>query len=270
MYEIAILNPRKRRRRKTKAGKRARRSTGVKTMAKRRRKLSAKQIAAGFGGKRRKAPKRRKSHAKRRKVHAKRRPAVGYVSGPRRIRRRKLNPRRRHHVAVARRRRRHNPRFSVSGVVSQLMPATYGAAGGIALDVGLGYVSGYLPAMLTTGYAKHATRIGGALGIGWLGRKFLGAKGDAMGKGALIVAIYGLLKDVVVQFAPGVKGLGDYEMVEIDSTASDLGAYLPGSPVGAYLPDGSSAPGMGAYLAGADENMDTAGGVVSGFAGLDY
>lgn len=127
------------------------------------------------------------------------------------------------------------------------MPAALGAAGGIALDVGMGYIGSYLPSMLTTGYVKHVTRIGAALGIGYGAKKFLGAKGNAVAQGALIVAVYGLLKDVIVQFAPSVKGLGDYEEVTLDT---GMGAYLNGPALGAYLPDGSSAPGMGAYLAG--------------------
>lgn len=220
-------------------------------MAKRRRKLSAKQIAAGFGGKRKKARKhrvrRRKHVARVKKVVRRHRRARksrgkkhyvsgGYTVGSARIRRYKMNPRRRRH---------RNP-ISVKGVVGQLVPAAYGAAGGIALDVALGYVTPMLPSMLTTGYVKHATRIAGALGIGWGAKKFLGAKGDAVAKGALIVAMYGLLKDVIVQFAPGVKGLSGYEEVTVNT--GDLGAYLNGPSLAAYLPDGSTAPGMGAYM----------------------
>lgn len=241
-------------------------------MAKRRRKLSAKQIAAGFGGKKRRVTRRktrrvgaRKSAKRvvRRRSRGGKKHYVsgGYTVGTRRVRRYKMNPR-------ARRRRHSNPRFSVSGITSQLMPATYGAVGGIALDVAFGYLP--LPAMLKTGYIKHATRIGGALGVGWLAKKFLGSKGTAVAQGALIVAVYGLLKDVIVQFAPAVKGLGDYEEISIDNTADQIGAYLPGSPVGAYLPDGSSAP-MGAYLAGdfasSFDVSDTSG---ANLGGMDY
>lgn len=217
-------------------------------MAKRRRKLTAKQIAAGFGGKRRKKVRRhakRRAVAKVKRVHRRRARRTGakkhyvsggYTVGKARIRRYKMNPRRRRH---------RNP-ISVRGITGQLMPAAYGAAGGIALDVALGYVTPMLPAMLTTGYVKHATRIAGALGIGWGAKKFLGAKGDAVAKGALIIAVYGLLKDVIVQFAPGVKGLSGYEEVTVNT--NDLGAYLNGPSLAAYLPDGSSAPGVGAYM----------------------
>lgn len=196
-------------------------------------KRSARKAAA--------APRRR-----RRASGGKRRPAVGYVVGSRRIRRRKLNPRR-----VSRRRRHSNPRFSIGGITSQLMPAVYGAGGALALDVALGYIP--LPAMLQTGYARHATRIVGALGIGWLGRKFLGSKGAAAGAGALTVAVYGLLKDVAVQATAGkVKGLGDYEEIQVD------GYYDPAPQIGAYMQSG-----VGAYMSGdgVDSSYDNVGGM---------
>jgi hypothetical protein len=253
MYEIAIINPRriKRKARKSRLTKR----TGAKVMAKKRkrvRKMSAKQKK--YFGKRRgvarvSAPKRR------RRTSAKRRPAVGYVSGSARIRRRKMNPRRRH----VSRRRRSNPRFSLGGITHQLLPAAYGAGGAIALDIALGYIP--LPAMLATGYPKHAVRIVGALGIGWLAGKFLKGKAQAIGQGALTVAVYGLLKDVLVQFAPSVKGLGDYEEILVDGymdPAARVGSFNEG--VGAYLQGGFAAQaedsldvdGVGAYLQGVD------------------
>lgn len=231
-------------------------------MAKRRkRKMSALQRKY-FGKK-----KRRVTRAKRRRITVK---AVRRRSRRRTVvsvrRKRRSNPRYR----VRSRRRRHsNPRFSVAGLTSQLIPAAYGAGGAIALDVAMGYLP--LPAMLKTGYAKHATRIVGAMGIGWIAKKFLRGRGSAVAAGALTVAVYHLLKDVIVQFAPQVKGLGDYEEISIDNTADQIGGYLPGAAMGAYLPDGSSAPGMGAYLGGSDNLMfdvdDTSG---ANLGGMEY
>lgn len=260
-YEIAILNPRRspKRRRKTTGKRRS------KSVAKAHRNKKGRFVKASAAPKRRRrkhvakaaAPKRRRSA--RRSATGKRRPAVGYVVGSKRIRRRKMNPRRHS--------RRHNPRFSIAGITSQLMPAAYGAAGAVALDVALGYIP--LPVMFQTGYGKHGARIVGALGIGWLARKFLGSKGNAVAAGALTVAMYSLVKDVVVQFAPSVKGLGDYEEIAIDNTADQIGAYMdPAARLGAYLPDGSVAPGMGAYMAGpVDDYYDRDG---SSLSGMDY
>jgi hypothetical protein len=236
VYEIAIINPRPKKRRKS--GKQ-----GASKMAKRKRKSRpAKKTAA------RRRPARRAVAAaprRRRRAAGKRRPAVGYVVGAKRIRRRKLNPRR-----VSRSRRRSNPRFSVSGITNQIMPAVYGAGGALALDVALGYIP--LPAVLTTGYARHGVRIVGALGIGWLASKFLRGKGQAIGAGALTVAVYGLLKEVAVGVTAGkVKGLGDYEEIEVS------GYYDPAPQIGAYM----TSPGIGAYMAGGSDDAayDTMG-----------
>lgn len=264
-YEIAIMNPRSRKRRRKAKARSARKHGSATKMARRKtpRRNAKGRFVKGGGG----APKRRRRKVsravvaraaprrRRRSSGGKRRPAMGYVVGTRKIRRRKLNPR-----MHRRRHRRYNPRFSISGITSQLMPAAYGAAGGIALDVALGYLP--LPAMLKTGYAKHATRIVGALGLGWLASKVRIGKASAIGQGALTVAVYGLMKDLLVQFAPSVKGLGDYEEIAIDNTADQIGAYLAGGPVGAYLAgpqddswdrDGAS---LGAYMGVPGSNAD--------------
>lgn len=217
---------------------------------KRRRKMTAKQKKY-FGKRRAKrattataaAPRRR-----RRRAVGTRRPAVGYVVGAKRIRRRKLNPRR-----MRSRRRHSNPRFNLSGITSQLVPAMYGAGGALVLDVALGYIP--LPAMLKTGYARHATRIVGALGIGWLAGKFLRGKAAAVGQGALTVAMYGLMKDVVVQFAPAAVSskLGEYEEITVSGydDSNGAGAYLSGSGTDDGDLDMVDS-GTGAYMSGMD------------------
>lgn len=232
MYEIAVINPRSITRRR-KAGKK-----GAKIMAKkRRRRMTAKQRKY-FGPKR--AKRARAAAPRRRRASAKRRPAVGYVVGARRIRRRKLNPRH-----VSRRRRHSNPRFSIGGITNQLIPAVYGAGGALVLDVALGYIP--LPPVLQSGYGRHAVRIVGALGIGWAAGKFLRGRGAAVGQGALTVAVYGLLKDVAGKVLGNkVPGLaGDYEEV-------DVSGYL------------SPAAGVSSYMEGLSSYMDSAGPVMSG------
>lgn len=218
-------------------------------MAKKR-KMTAKQKKY-FGPKKSRAKvAKRKTVAKRRRVSAdKKRPAMGYMQGPKRIRRRKLNPR----VSVRRRARRSNPRFSMSGITGQLIPAVYGAGGALVLDVALGYLP--LPAVLKTGYARHATRIVGALGIGWLAGKFLRGKAAAVGQGALTVAMYGLLKDVVVQFAPPAisSKLGEYEEITVQGymdPADTMGAYLSGQE-GSGM-EAVDLGGVGAYMQGTE------------------
>lgn len=250
-YEIAIINPRSTpKRRKTRGRKK-----GAKVMAarKKRRKMSALQRKY-FGKRRARKVTRRKTarRANPRKVTRRKRRASGYVVGSGPIRRRKLNPRKARRVS---RRRRSNPRFSLSGITSQLKPAVYGAGGALALDLAMGYIP--LPEMLRTGYARHATRIVGALGVGFLAAKFLGSKGQDMGRGALTVAMYGLVKDVALKFAPPAIAtrLGDYEEVSVDG-------YMDPAPVlGAYMNGGND---LGAYMNGSPEYS------VDPMAGADF
>ena len=142
------------------------------------------------------------------------------------------------------------------------MPAALGAAGGLALDVGMGYLTNmaWYPNVLRSGAPASLAKIGGALGVGFLAKKFIrGSKGDAIAAGVLTITLYSILKPLLVQALPTLPGLGDYEEISIDTTSDQLGAYLP---------DGSSAAGMGAYLSGGPGDVydvtDTAGAVLSG------
>jgi hypothetical protein len=277
-YELAIINPRKRKTRKRASakqiaarrrfvakfakGRKARKAraalrrkprrikSGVPAMAKRRRRRSAKRSTKG-----RFVKKARKSVAKvrRRRVAGKRRPAVGYTIGSRRIRRRKLNP-------VGRRRRyRRNP-ISVGGLLGQLVPAAYGAGGALALNLGLSYLP--LPDSLKTGWARHGVRLAGAFALGYGAKKFLGSKGQMVAAGALTVVMYDLLKEVINMAAPAIgTRLGEFEDVSLADdgfidTASPIrgfGAYLQGDPDDS---DGAQ-DGVGAYLEGnLDGNLD--------------
>jgi hypothetical protein len=234
-YEIAILNPRP---------KRDRKGRFIKATHRKRHKAR----------KTRKAPRRRRPAAK--TINPRRRRYVR-MSNPRRKRRyvRMSNPHRR-------RRRHSNPRFSLGGITSQLMPAAIGAGAAVALDVTLGFLTSKvpMPAMLQSGWGKQALRVGGALGIGYAGRRFFrGRTGDAIAMGALFVAMYGVVKQLVVQFAPTLPGLGDYEYVTVD-TADQIGDYTnPAAQIGAYM---RKAGPMGAYMdhrighSGSDAGVD--------------
>lgn len=279
-YELAIINPRsapKRRRRatakqlawrrrfvakygktrKVKRNPRTRRKSkpiysGVSAMAKRRRRRSRARNAKGHfvkGHKRaRRNPRRRKATARR-----SRRRAVGYTVGPRKIRRRKLNPR-------SRRRARRNPRgfgsLSPRNLLGQLVPAAYGAGGAIALNLALSYLP--LPAMLQTGIPKQVTRLVGAMAVGWAAQKFLGGeRAKAIGMGALTVVVYDIVKGLILTASPDIGArLGDFEDVSLE----DGGFVDPASPIrgfGAYLENAPDTDGMGAYLQGElDGNLD--------------
>lgn len=177
--------------------------------------------------------KRRKS-AKRSKKRASRRRRSRAVAAPRRRRRRSRSVRR-----VSRRKR--NP--SVRGIINQIQPAVkaglVGAAGGLGLSVGLGYLVGKLPAQLQSGYGLTAVKILGALGVGILGGMVLKGKGNALAQGAMTVVVYDELKKLMSAQFPSIP----------------LGEYVNFAPVVGY--DGSFGPnsleGMGVYEEGMGE-----------------
>jgi hypothetical protein len=260
LYEIAVMNPRSKRRRK------ARKSSGAKTVKRNSKGRFVKRARASNPRKR-----RRHRNARRAKIRVRKTAHRVVISNPRR-RKRRSNPR--HHYRV--RRRRSNP-ISLGGIAGGLVPSltngAIGGAGALVNSILLGYVAPMLPATFTTGYAYDAVRIASAAILGIVGKKFGGAKGAIAGEGAMAVAMYFLLRDITTAMAPSIP-LGDYEEVSIDSTADQLGAYMdPARPLGAYLPDGSRAPsGMGAYMSGGmspDENYtEPQDGFV--LAGTDY
>lgn len=206
--------------------------------------------------------KRRRSSARksksvvrrRRRSSGKRHAATGYTVGSRPIRRRKLNPHRR-------RRYRRNPLGlpSLGGFTSQLMPAALGAAGGMALNIGLSFLP--LPDTLKTGWARHGVRLAGAFGLGVLAKKFLGAKGNAVALGAMTIVLYDIGKQVLQTATPELGArLGEYEDVSLSGDLDgDDGFYDPAPVIqdgaGAYLdgPDDGDADEVGAYMEG---NLD--------------
>ena len=184
---------------------------------------------------------------RRRRSSGRRRPAVGYVVGTKRIRHRKLNPRRRHHA----RRRHSNPRFSIGGIGSQLKAGLIGAGGGLVNALIMGFVTPKLPASVSTGYPLHGVRIASALAVGALGKRFAGSTGVKLGEGAMIVAMYLLLKDVATSTVPSLP-LGDYQEIELShpgAALSGMGAYMNGNA----LPEAGT--GMGAYMEGLTDQV---------------
>jgi hypothetical protein len=245
--------------------------------------VKMKRNAKGRFVKRASNPKRRRRKHNPTRHHVRRSRARSRKSNPqRKYRRRAHNPIRRHRA-----KRRHRNPFSLpsaSGILGKLKPAAIGGGGAILNSVALGYltpmIGGFAP-FLTSGYGLHALRIGTSLGLGIVGKKFGGRMGEIAGEGALTVAMYLLLRDVVVAFAPSLP-LGDYEEISIDSTSDQIGAYMNGrlpdgsagpmGRIGAYMDPAARLSGMGAYMSGAfraDENYAESS---DGFTlnGLDY
>jgi hypothetical protein len=272
MFEIAVMNPRRSRkkRRSNPSMKRNKKGRFVKRSSNPRKK--------------RRHPKRASNPRKHRKHRAsnprrKRRRHVARASNPRKHRRRR-NPRR--HRAH----RRRNPRFLSGlqgGALGLLKEGAIGGAGALVNAVILGFGLPYLPTTFTTGYALDAVRIATATGLALVGKKFGGRMGEEAGKGAVAVAMYLLFRDVLVSMAPTLP-LGDYEEISIDSTSDQIGAYMDpaqrlagtGAYMSGFLPDGSRARGtgayMGAYMSGAYNADDAYAESSDGFTlnGLDY
>ena len=189
-------------------------------------------------------PRRKRRHvAARKSRRGARREVAGYVVGTAKIRRRKLNPRHRRYHA---RRRHRNPRFSVGGIGTQLKNGLVGAGGGLTNALIMGFLTPKLPATFSTGYPLHGVRIASALAVGALGRKFAGNLGTRLGEGAMVVAMYLLLKDVATSTVPSLP-LGDYQEIELANPAAALAGGM-----GAYMNGALPAPeaGMGAYMEG--------------------
>jgi len=282
MFEIAVMNPRRRRANSKRRSKRT---------------VRAKRNSKGRFVKRASNPRKRRKHKRASNPRKHRKHRRARASNPRKRRRhrkhvaRSANPRRRrrkHNPRRHRAHRRRNPRFSLGGIqnsaVGMLKDGAVGGAGALVNSVLLGYALPLLPATMTTGYALDAVRIVSATVMAMLGKRFGGHYGETAGKGAIAVAMYLLLRDVVVSMAPTLP-LGDYEEISIDSTSDQIGAYMDPAQrlagVGAYmsgfLPDGSRARQgtgayMGAYMSGAYNPDDAYAEASDGFTlnGLDY
>jgi len=261
LFEIAIMNPRSKTRRKAK--RRSKHTVKMKRNAKGR-------FVKRASNPRKRRVKHRRSNPKQR--HSRRRRSVARASNPRRRKYRRSNPHRRHYRV----RRRSNPvsiRGLTAGIVPMLTDGAIGGAGALLNSVALGYLSPMLPATFTTGYAYDAVRIASAALIGVVGKKFGGRKGEIAGQGAMAVAMYFLLRDVMTAMVPTLP-LGDYEEVAIDNTADQIGAYMdPAATLGAYMP--KTGP-MGAYMRGMPADYGEAydgesdGFLLAGTGGTDW
>lgn len=218
MPQILLVNPRKRRGRKTRsAAQRA---------------ATAKMLAAN---RRRRNPKSRKS-AKRR-----RNPAPLTVMH-------KANPIRRKRRASARRRNPISFRRIMSGggsgtgVSTMLKNAALGAVGATAINTAIGRLP--LPASLMVGRVSYLTRAGVAIGLGILAEKtrLLGAGTLAkMVEGSLTVTLYDAIRAEAAAAGVNLGGMG---------------YYLPGRGASAVpSASGNATPRLGMYATGPGANV---------------
>lgn len=217
MEQLLLVNPRKRRKRKT--------------------------PARGAGGRFLKRKAARKSAPRRRRRRSNPIAAANPVATYRRRRRSASRK-------TVRRRRRSNP-ISARGFLSQLTgaltPAIVGAGGAIAVDAAWRFIP--LPLNLKSGYAGIAAKAVATVGIGMLLNRFVGGRiASQMVQGALAVQAYQVIKPLAASVAPNVLGYYGAGAVLNDTPSSlslagpvpdSLNEYLSGvGGVGEYLSDG--------------------------------
>ena len=121
--------------------------------------------------------------------------------------------------------------LSVRGVMNQLIPAAIGGTGAVGLNVALAYLP--IPDTLKTGPLAIATKIGGALLLGWGAGKLIGRhNGQLVTLGALTVVAYDVIRQLVAQAMPTLPGLADYEDMRLSAYQNgNLGYVNPASIV---------------------------------------
>lgn len=162
--------------------------------------------------------------------------------------RRKHKAKHRHHRAHrgsrSVKRYRRNP--SLRGITGSFMPTIraglIGGAGAIGNDILFGQLAKFLPAVLTTGIARHATKLGSAVLVGALGGMFLKGKGAQLAAGAAAVAVRDAAREQLVVAFPTLP-LGDYDpaMLGFEDNAQHMGEYMPTGDfaqvgLGEYMP----------------------------------
>jgi hypothetical protein len=221
---------------------------------KRRIKLSKKQIAAGFGGKRRKENPGKRRRAKNPGIMT-----LGYLN-PERLKMRKTKkvtprkqvsaaPRRRRKnpqpVVKHRRRYRRNPEFLGNGMEA------IGILGGVAAQK---FVKGFIPSSLSSGNAMVNVAVSVALAFGIGKVADMVAKGKPVGKGIALGALASAASDAINVFAPqlsptiGLNGMGTYQnaLFAVPENPIMRGLPAPSVPV--------AAKGMGGAMTAAFGN----------------
>lgn len=160
------------------------------------------------------------------------------------VHRRKHKKAKSHRRARSVKRYRRNPSFR--GLTGSLMPTLkaglIGGAGAIGNDILFGQLAKYLPAVLTTGIARHATKLASAVLVGSLGGMLLKGKGAQLAAGAAAVAVRDAAREQLVVAFPTLP-LGDYDpsMLGFEDNAQHMGEYMPTGDfaqvgLGEYMP----------------------------------
>lgn len=145
---------------------------------------------------------------------------------------------------------------------NQLIPASVQASGAILLDLGFGYFGQYLPAALTSGLARHATKVAGAALLSTVAQhtKLVNSTvANNLAKGAMTVVLHDFGKEMLGQFAPSlplgyytaspVVRLAGYRRRSMAAVGNQSTIYnIPGTFPGQLPLTGSQRTGIGAYM----------------------
>lgn len=123
-------------------------------------------------------------------------------------------------------RARRNP-IGLGGITATLTNAAIGGAGAVAVDYALEFLP--LPVSMKTGWTGVAVKGAIAVGVGMIGKKFLGRNAEKMAEGALTVLAYSSIKGLLAPTA-AVAGLGYGGPAQIAGNAAQLNEYLNSDP----------------------------------------
>ena len=223
MAQMMLVNPSKRKGKKMATRKR-------RTPAQKR--ATAKLVAFN---KKRRAPAKRKTPA--RKTTARKAPAKRATT------RRRTTPTKYRRNPAPRRTRKN----MIQNIVEkQLKPAAIQASGALMLDVGYGYLGGYIPDVLNQGMMRHATKGVVAIALGFVASNFIKAgTANELAKGAMTVTLHDAMKEAVETYAPQVP-LGYYNASPVYA-ADELGYFSHdnGTGLGYYSDDMGSGYSQG-------------------------
>lgn len=173
-------------------------------------------------------PRKRRAASKRRT----RRNPVAKRAAPKRNPARRALARRANPLKTYRRRARarRNP-IGLGGITATLTNAAIGGAGAVAVDYALEFLP--LPVSMKTGWTGVAVKGAIAVGVGMIGKKFLGRNAEKMAEGALSVLAYSSIKGLLAPSTASVAGLGYGGPAQIAGNATQLSEYLNSDPFAA-------------------------------------
>ncbi len=209
---------------------------------KRRRPLSAKQRAAGFGGKR--TMSRRGRPSTKRRTKRRKNPLMASLGNPRQRASSRRRPR--YTVTGVARRRRKNPRIGPFNI--DIMSAVYIGSGILSTELVPRVVKRFWPGLPTTGLPGYGVKAAAALGVGYLVGRFTNSRNGALvTAGGLSIIFVDLFRQYALPRIPYLSGLANDGGTVSAADLKELYGYVDASGVEGYIDQPAS--GFGEYVA---------------------